>query len=285
MVAFVDLMGYRDVLRTLDVLPLPEDEKEQRVMTKALARASHLQNRLHRSFEEFLKTHDRADPDILREMPPGFRPAFDAMRATRILRAGGPDNYMMAASLTPSPTNFPTRAAYALVASTAGGMLMHLAIGSDDPADSLPLRGGIDVAAGGIVPPARFPYTPALSKAYELESKDADYPRTLIGERALDFLNVVAQQHVSDIQTAHARQVAERVQSMFFRDEDGKMALDFYGEIARETFGDPARVMGQKAWTYATAAERVARERGDAKVVGKYERLIAYMEPRRRHWK
>lgn len=285
MVAFVDLLGYREVLKGLDVLPLPTSPAEIDKMKRALARASWLQNRLHRSFETFMSGHDRVDPDLLQGVPQQSWPIFEAMRATRILHTGGPDNYMMAASLAPSAANFPARAAYALVSATAGGMLMHLAIGSDDPTGSLPLRGGIDVAAGGVVSPARFPYTPALSRAYELESKEADYPRTLIGDRVEDFLTMVAQRPGDDIRTAHARQVAERTRALFFRDTDGKLALDFYGPIARETFGgEPAGSMGKKAWIYATAAERLARGRGDLKVIRKYERLIAYMGPRRPYW-
>jgi hypothetical protein len=283
-VAFLDLMGYSDVLGGLDVLPFPTDEAGVGRMTESLARARRLRRRLHDSFKQFMVGHERADVD-LGDVPPHLKATVRATRATHIVFSGGPDHIMLAASLALSPTNFPARSVFSLVTAAASGMLIHLAIGSDDPTDSLPLRGGIDIAAGGVVHPEPFPFTPALSRAYKLESKEAEYPRTLVGDRMEEYLSIVSSIPGDDFATDHARQVADRVRSMFFMDDDGKRALDFYGPVLRDSLETNfAQDLGQRAWTYAKAAEGLARSRGDAKVIGYYQRLLAYMEPRRRHW-
>jgi hypothetical protein len=285
MVAFLDLLGYRQVLADLDALPLPEDAAGIARMSAALGRAARLRRRLHGSFAQFVAGERSTEIEGLDGIPFALRDKSRSLRATRIVHSPGPDHYILAACLAPSPSNFPARAVYSAICATAGGMLIHLAIGRDNPSDTLPLRGGIDIAAGAVLSPENFLYSPALTRAYDLESKEAKYPRTLIGDRVREFLKMVSERPGEDIDSVHGRQVATRVQDMFFVDTDGKLALDFYGPVARETFGDePARALGQKAWAYATAAERLARERGVARVTEKYEWLVAYMEPRRRHW-
>lgn len=285
MVAFLDLLGYREVLRDLDVLPLPEDEEGQNRMRKALGRATRLRRRLHGSFGQFLVGEQSTEKEFLDGIPLQLQEKAKSLRATRLVHSPGPDHYILAASLAPSPSNFPARAVYSAIMATASGMLMHLAIGSDNPSDTLPLRGGIDIAAGAALQPENFLYSPALTRAYDLESKFAKYPRVLIGDRVQEFLEMVSTNPGEDIDSRHAREVAAEVRKMFFVDNDGRLALDFYGPVVRDKFGyEPARTMGQRAWTYATAAEQLARERGDAYVTAKYEWLAAYLEPRRVHW-
>ena len=286
MVAFLDLLGYRQVLEDLDVMPLPEDEDGRARVRAALARAMRLRRRLHASFAQFTAAEHSTAPEDLDGVPPHLQAKARSLRAVRLVQSPGPDHYIVAASLSPSPNHFPVRAVYSVLGATASGMLMHLALGSEDPSDTLPLRGGIDIAAGAEVLPEKFLYSPALSRAYKLESEDAVYPRTLIGDRIRDFLRSVIARPGADVATAYARSMAERIETLFFVDRDGKVALDFYGPAARELFGSTplAKDLAEKAWSYATAAERIHRTKGVPRIAQKYEWLVAYLSERRRHW-
>jgi hypothetical protein len=284
LVAFLDLLGYRGVLDEMDVLPLPADPGGVAQITQALARAMRIRRRLHAAFEQFMKGYDLAPADELQELPPDLRDLATPLRATRLVKATGPDHYVVAASLAPSKLNFPMRSVYAAVVAAASGMLIQLAMGANDATDTLPLRGGIDIAAGAIGMPENFLYTPALTRAYLLEGS-AKYPRTLIGERVVDLIEQVLKLPNDDMRSVHARQVAERLKNMFFTDRDGKLVLDFYGPVMRETLEtDFARDIGRKAWKYATSAEQLYRQLGDQHVTEKYEWLAAYMAERRKLW-
>jgi hypothetical protein len=286
MVAFLDLLGYRQVLGDLDVFPMPEDEAGSDRMRAALGRAARLRRRLHDSFSQFVVAERGEDAGYLDGIPPQLHAKARSLRAIQLVQSPGPDHYILAASLAPSSTNFPTRAVYTAMGAIASGMLMHLALGSDDPHDTLPLRGGIDIAAGAVLQPENFLYSPALTLAYDLESKQAKYPRTLIGERVQDFLRSVSTMSSVDIDSALASEMAAKIQELFFVDRDGKVALDFYGPVARDLLGNTplARALAEKAWTYATSAEHIYRAKGDPHVTEKYEWLVAYMRERRRHW-
>jgi hypothetical protein len=286
MVAFLDLLGYRQVLADLDVFPMPEDAAGSNRIRAALGRAARLRRRLHDSFSQFIIAERGADADYLDGIPPQLHAKAKSLRATQLVQSPGPDHYIIAASLAPTSTNFPTRAVYAAIGAIATGMLMHLAIGSDDPHDTLPLRGGIDIAAGAVLQPENFLYSPALTRAYDIESKVAKYPRTLIGDRVQGFLRLVSNMPSIDVDSALAREMAAKIQELFFVDRDGQVALDFYGPVARDLFGNTAlaRTLAERAWTYATSAERIYRAQGNPQVTEKYEWLVAYMAERRRHW-
>jgi hypothetical protein len=283
MVAFMDLLGYRSLLNGFDVFPFPTEAVELARVREALAKAVHVRQRLHTSLEAFLKGNELA-PDLEAEVPVHLRDLVRSVRSIRLISSPGPDHYILAASLARSELNFPVRSAYTLVIAAASGMLVQLARGADDPTDTLPLRGGIDIAAGIVGPPDNFLYSPSVVRAYELEG-EARYPRTLIGARVVDFVRSVSEMPGADLPAQHARDIAQRMQTMFFVDSDGKVALDFYGEAIRETFGvEPARTLAHKAWDYARAAESTARSQGKPKITEKYEWLLAYMEPRRKIW-
>lgn len=283
MVAFMDLLGYRTLLNDFDVFPLPTEAADVARIRAALERAVRVRQRLHASFDTFLQGYELA-PDLEAEVPDHIRDLVRSVRSVRLISSPGPDHYILAASLARSEANFPARSAYKLVVAAAVGMLVQLARGADDPADTLPLRGGIDIAAGIVGQPDNFLYSPSVVRAYELEG-DACYPRTLIGPRVLDFFRSVSEKSGADLPTQHAKDIAQRMQPMFFVDSDGKIALDFYGEAIRETLGaEPARMLAHKAFDYARAAESIARSRGEPKIAKKYEWLLSYMEPRRRLW-
>jgi hypothetical protein len=284
MVAFLDLLGFRSVLTGMDALPLPEDESGAKALTTALGRAVRFRRRLHTSFQEFIAGHEHAPAPDLSDLPPHLQGLGQNLRSIRLVNAPGPDHFILAASLAPSDGHFPLRAVYAVIMATASGMLTQLSLGGDDPDDTLPLRGGIDIAPGAVVSPEDFLYSPALVRAYELESS-AVFPRTLLGDRVRQFLDSVVASTGTGIPADHAREIAKRVQSMLFIDADGKLALDFYGRTVRESLGDePARTFGQRAWQYVVRAEAEARKRGVVRVTEKYEWLVGYMRSRRSYW-
>lgn len=72
---------------------------------------------------------------------------------------------------------------------------------------------------------------------------------------------------------------------MFFRDQDGQVALDFLGEAVLSNLEpDLARNLATGAWRYTQSALNDSRNGSNSRILEKYEWLAAYMRPRLLAW-
>jgi len=284
-VGFLDLLGYSRVLQAFDVYPLPTEGPDHHALVKAFARATHLRTRLLDAMENLMSSRLGTLPVDLNRIPQALRSAANGWRQIRMISSPGPDHVILGCSLAPSPGHFPMYAVDTLVLGCASAMLVQLRIGGDDTADSLPLRGGLEIAPGGVYGADDFLYTPALSKAHDLESKHAVYARTLIGERFEGFISSQAREKPNTVQELYEVTLAQRLERMFFHDTDGLTVLDFLAEPFRERLDSTfAQDLCSKAWLFARRAERDARARRDYKVAMKYSWLVDFMAGRLRLW-
>jgi hypothetical protein len=281
----LDLLGYRSVLSKLDMFPLPGDPSASAALSAAFGRAVKLRRRLSREVEDFLAASENVPPPDLSHLPPETQKVVAGWRKVRLLRSPGPDHLVLGCSLSPADGHFPMRAVYSLVTTAASAMLFQLMIGSNDPDDTLPLRGGIDIAAGELIQPENFLYSPALTRAYDLESKHAVYARTIAGPRLLDYLAAHINTDEKTPEAQHNRILASRIAECFFADRDGVLALDFMGKAMRKYAEgtDPPKMAGQ-AWKYVNEAHSRIRATGNFDVAAKYAWLIDYMRERLPLW-
>jgi hypothetical protein len=283
-VAFLDLLGYRSVLSEMDVFPLPERPEGVELLTKAFARAVHFRQRLLAGINDFMAGALRASSG-LESLPENVRRQVENLRRVRTIHAPGPDHVILACSLAPAPEHYPIRAVYNLVAASAVAMLVQLAIGADDPEDTLPLRGGIDIAPGGLYGTPEFLFSPAVTRAYELESDHAVYARIIAGDRVGAFLQASMVTQGDDVLSNVERSTSERIRGMFFEDLDGWLTLDFLGEVMRQTLDhETAKEMVAKAWKFATSKLKDVRAQRKQHVAAKYAWLVEYMRPRLGIW-
>ena len=143
-VAFLDLLGYRSVLDKIDVLPAFSESSEMQAREEGFARAIRFRRRLIHEIRSFLASVSEA-PDLSRA-PQQVRSMVGSWHKARLIQSPGPDHIILACSLMPKSGHFPLRGIYNLVGAAAAAMLIQLSLGADDPDDTLPLRGGIDLA-------------------------------------------------------------------------------------------------------------------------------------------
>jgi hypothetical protein len=284
-VGFLDLLGYREVLAGMDVFPLPQDQAGFERLTQSFARATRLRRRLLGAMQSIMDGQQREGIFTqFPSLPPKLKAMAEGWSRVKLFRLPGPDHIVLGCSLAPSEAHFPIRGAHALLFGTAAAMLIQLWIGADDIDDTRPLRGGIDVALGCLLKPEDFLYSPALTRAYDIESKEAVFPRTVIGQRFVDAIKETAAA-TGTLEANLVAEVSRRIQNMMFLDRDGKIALDFLGDEVRETL-EPnfARELAAGAWRYARAAQARAHHRNDGRVAEKYDWLVEYMRPRLANW-
>jgi hypothetical protein len=77
-----------------------------------------------------------------------------------------------------------------------------LATGADDPENTLPLRGGMDIGTGAVI--GGQLYSAALKKAVVLEKK-AEFPRILIGVRMREYVESMAETEGGDMTSGYIR--------------------------------------------------------------------------------
>ena len=91
-----------------------------------------------------------------------------------------------------------------------------------------PVRGAIDIAWGVEFPHGGL-YGPVVANAYELESKVARYPRIVVGQRVVDFLETYVSNSSDDPFMLANRMWAELCQGMLFKDVDGCWIVHYLG--------------------------------------------------------
>jgi hypothetical protein len=282
-VAFLDLLGYSSVLDKIDVFPFPTKGDERQSLEKAFARAIRLRRRLIHEVDAFLASVNKM-PD-LGHLPPQSRAKVAGLHMTRLVRSPGPDHIILACSLLPRADHFPLRAVFNLVCAAAVATLIQLSLGADDPEDTLPVRGGIDLAVGMLLEPEDFLYSAALARAYRLESRKAVYARTVAGERLIHFLNQQVESAGSGPDGKFQQGLAERIRGMFFRDRDGAIVLDFFGDyVCKNLPHERAQEIASAAWLYVRRAHAYHASAGDDAVTAKYGWLLEYMRPRLSVW-
>lgn len=283
-VAFLDILGYRSVLDKIDVFPFPDEGDGRRNLEASFARAIHLRRRLILGVNSFITSMSEA-PD-LSGVPLQHRSTAASWHRARLMKSPGPDHMVLACSLLPTAGHFPLRGVYNVVGAAASALITQLSLGADDPDDTLPLRGGIDLALGTRLQPEDVLYSPALTRAYDLESKEAIYPRIVAGRRLIAFLDDQVNLPRAGAETEFQRALAKRIRDMFFCDRDGAIVLDFLGSGVREALGqgEKASDIVTLAWRYAQRAYARISDGGNERVAAKYAWLVDYMRPRISAW-
>ncbi|HET6333273.1 MAG TPA: hypothetical protein VFG30_08675, partial [Polyangiales bacterium] len=146
-VAFLDLMGYSNVLNGLDEFGPSRDGIDQEKYAAAYGRAHKIRKRFH----AFLKPKPQ---DVTGELPwvDGIPESVKRLvlhsRRMRVIEAPGADHMVLILSMSPEVDHYPWRAFVAMLTTVSIAMIVQLAIGDEEPDNGLPVRGGIDVAPG-----------------------------------------------------------------------------------------------------------------------------------------
>jgi hypothetical protein len=282
-VAFLDLLGYREILDGMDRHPLADAEYQE--VKAAFVKATHLRRRLLGGLKEVM-AGQLFQPEVpeFQTLPPHLKVMAEGFSRIKIFQLPGPDHVVIGTCLAPTQEHFPMRGVFALLFGTASTMITQLSVGVHDFEGTRPIRGGIDVALGSLLQPEDFLYSPGLTRAYKLESEEAIYPRTLIGDRLYAAIQANARGSGS-LEATVAADIAQRLQRFIFTDDDGKLALDFMGEGIRECIESGfAQRLAADAWSYALKAQSKARQGGSPRVAQKYDWLVSYMRSRLKIW-
>lgn len=272
-VGFVDLLGQRVSLRNQHLVVPSADDPKHADFVQAIRSSVGAIIKLQEDTRAFLERSGRSfrPPPLDSEEK---RTAYEAMRRTHRKEQWWSDGILLYASLAEADSVCPMNGVYEVVVTLGCLCLLGLA-------QRRPIRGSVDVAWGVEIRDGQF-YGAALSRAYQLESEVAGYPRIVISADAVEFLNRLAQSTAlqpEDYIGSFNRDMARLCLQFMSTDADGYAIVDYLGAPFQELITGP-----NHAYLYGKAREFVAGQRefftqkGDSKLAFRYAFLDAYFE-------
>lgn len=269
--AFIDLLGQRDQLRGCGLLPDNKDEVIS-IARKTIATV----RKLHSSFEDFYSalTTDRV---IRIEVPDGQRCELDKLQRIGLKYQRFSDGLVIYLSLRGDIRPEILNGLYGLIASCGSLCLLGLI-------QRAPIRGGVDVAWGVELNNNEL-YGCVVAKAYELESEIAKYPRVVVGEHAVNYLNLTKELKGDDVGSRYSREIASVCLSMLARDSDGAIIIDYLGSGFKKYMAATLDMSAyQHAYSYVEEQIKHWGSEKNDKLLERYKMLKEYFGQNRGNW-
>ena len=282
-IAYLDVMGQKEAFK--NIASVPKTKKQEKQLIQALKKTytfiGHFRNGFQKYFEQSKKS-----TGIERNVPKNMRHLYKQMMKNDIHFSHFSDFVIPWTPLeTKSHSCVQLNSILGIMSACASMVLLSLY-------SQHAIRGGIEVEAG-LELDSGEPYGPVLNKAYTLESKVADYPRIIIGNGLINYLQVHKNLPGQDVFSKYTRELSKKCLNLIKRDLDGFYFLDWLSEDIEQHFNDvQERQQKESIGQILKGAARfisIERERfisiQDTKLVGRYTKLGNYFHSRVKNWK
>ncbi len=270
LVAFLDVLGQRDRFKELR---LPKNPEEAAAVGEVLRQTAGFVLDLRQAFDEQFENFEAGATSLMqRHTKQPVRPKFvgfsDSFVTSVSLRNEGGDLVGMVSVFS---------------ALSAAAVVMLISLASNHP-----LRGGIDVGLAAEIGPQEI-YGAALGSAYLLESREAGYPRIVIGEGLWRCFNAALrnfQEQTTPVAHAIAA-ITERMMGLISTDNDGKRILDYLGQTMvfhAGPGGGQKDLLVKRAYDFVLAEQKRIVEGRNPKLIERYEAFRRYVESRLPLW-
>ena len=269
-VAFIDLLGQQDYLRALKRLPNKQDPSEMEAFVRTLKQTYGVVTGMRETFNKFFHGYSRQKSDLT-QLTKEQREQYNELTSNPIKFQRFSDAMIVYLSVSTQKFKLPTAGIFGILGAAASSFLCGLAVGH-------PLRGGIELGVGMEMTKGEI-YGGALAKAYSLESKIANYPRIVIGQELLSYLQMTAKQKTIDIYSTAGRQMAECCLEMIVVDDDGHAILDYLGEGFKKHIAMELDIeIIRRAHNHVITSSERFRQEKNSKLAFRYTLLRNYFE-------
>lgn len=275
LVLYVDVLGQRRLLRELR--SLPNTEADLRAATETVNKTVGYVLWLRERFLNFFRGFEEPT-EVIATVPEGNRSLFLAMREGHVSLRSFSDSIVASVPLLKANDHCNSiNGVFRALHAACSMFLVSLSM-------SHPLRAGVDVGLSILLDTGE-PYGPALERAYLLESKIAGYPRIAVGEELVKYLEYVIGLATPTPFARVAQNAARLCRGLIVTDCDGQPILDYMGPAFRDiTKGKSAGDLVRLAYPLVRSELARHREANDAKLISRYEALVAYFDERVKLW-
>jgi len=266
-VAFLDLLGQKEKLINLenkvkngnglaieDILP---EVKESFGVTEGFKQA----------FENFFDKFNRAGAPPF-PLSPDLEEAYYRLTKRNVSFTRFSDSIVIYQSISTQTTRTPFTSLFGILTGIAVVSLVHLAAG-------LPFRGGIDVGLGMEI--NGYFYGPGLFRAHDLESTKAEFPRVVVGDTLIDFINNGMSINGGSLEDQVNNLFASTSKKLIERDRHNCSFIDQFAlEMATQTEIDQLNELYRKAYAYIEDSISHFEAKSNKKLLDRYRELEKY---------
>ncbi len=279
--SLLDVMGQGKLLESSDsdfdfdnLASLEKTSKSTVSIFECWKSISNLRMALRENIDRWAPTFD--DSDLI--LDADLKAALQETASRTTIEAFS-DTVITYSNLDKSSTKVPVSDIWRIITSVMFCQLLCLA-------NKTPLRGAIDLGLGFPLFDGNF-YGPLLNRLHHFESKNADYPRVIVGPRLHKFINVVAESGLQGEYSVLNQSMALNLRRCLVPDIDGYVILDFAGHANFEWIkGDTwdAAALFNAAKKFTESQFSMFYRLKDANLATKYLVLDKYLETRGRVW-
>ena len=270
-ISFIDLLGQRDALCGQGLLPIIRSEAEGRAFQKILRDTVGPILRLQRDVDAILDAAV-ANPDspLRLSLSEEERAVYDEIQMNHVKTQYWSDGFVRFVRLGGQEIKCPLKGITEIFQFSGYFCLLGLL-------QRHPVRGAIDIA-WGVELPASGLYGPVVANAYELESKVAQYPRIVVGQRVVEFLEAHHASNGADPITRVNRVYAKLCLDMLIQDVDGHWIVHYLGDAFQFSVTDTNHAFfHDKARAFAIEQLEKHRKSKNSKLAFRYSQLLNYL--------
>lgn len=281
-VGFIDVLGQKEDFAGITDFPAngETDEEFKSKLVEAHKKTAHFINQFRDGFESYFNAYTNIG-SAEQNIRPEKRAQYKEMSKCSLKLVRFSDCVLPYTSLETDQYHCNAmNGIYGMLAACGSMVLLSLSCRKA-------VRGGIDVGWGTEMPSGEV-YGPALFRAYELESKVAKYPRVVIGETLLTYLEnlsvrnkQIPDQTKEDIELC--KSLSDSCLKMIVRDLDGYPILDYLGDEFRKFEKNLPKdqiysheKISKKAFQFAESEFLRWRKAKNQKMAIRYHQLVSY---------
>ena len=271
-VSFIDLLGQRNAAKGQGLLPSISSKAEDEAFQNSISDNVGGILQLQRDVEELDKVLS-PDPNspFRQALSDEEKIVWDEMQLAAVKTQYWSDGFVKFVCLGNQEIKCPVKGAFEIFC-TAGyfcmlGLVKHR-----------PVRGAIDIAWGMEIRPGEL-YGPAIVRAYELEREVAQYPRIVVGQEVIRYLEAHKANAGKEPEILANRDFAKRCLNMLVQDDDGHWILHYLGDEFRSSVTyEHHNHLYEKARNFAIQQLEKHRQLRNTKLAFRYSQLLAYFE-------
>ena len=243
---FIDLLGQKDLYKDEGLFQELKTPEEKKIFSEKYHKSVGAIHTFQKEAENFLEKMFK-EPEWLMLMPK------DKQQLCRELRLGKPkqqrwsDGLLYFVSLNSSKTKCPMNEIFTMIIFSSLSCFLGLAKG-------FPIRGAIDIAWGTELHENEL-YGAVVAKAYELESKVAQYPRIVISPQTMNFIENHSRSSSEDVLSRYSKKLSIMCLEIIEKDIDGHYIVNYLGKGFQRYVSK-----GQHSLLYKPAFEFVSKQ-------------------------
>lgn len=275
--AFIDLLGQKEALGGCSLVPTETDEQSrQKFLSEVKATIGSIA-KLHKHCTDYFDAFTNYRGDQVKSLPPDALKEYEKMRTTNLKFQRFSDGLVAYVGLGEAEIHYPMISVTGLIAACGSLCLLGLASGT-------PVRVGIEVAWGAELN-ANELYGCVIAKAHELESKVAGYPRVVVGDQLIHYLNSYIEDESITPQSNFNKTLSDRCLEMLAVDYDGYHIVDYLGKGYKQYSATAVDAeVFNLAEKFVLAQMTKWREAKRSELALRYTLLASYFEHNKANW-